>query len=464
MVGCPATAPDYTNQCSLNIGEIYTVPHHCTALGAAGQGFRTSACQALSAGSDEWESYDQSGSCTYAAINTPSECTACCGLIGFKTRCRRRGFNGAEFQCCVQNLDGNPDDTTRCFTGSGKAYTCAPEYRGYTRGGCRTGFLTWAFAPTGFPPTDPTPTNAYPPGSWTNRWRYDTDAVVLSLQTNYQIGTRIDESVTPEVSAAALTYVQQMMTRLFEKYYSVGLQITDPDMPGYSPFQERILQLSNMFPAGARPYLSNTLCINKTREDISTRETRELLKFCGCNLQLDQYQTTANLIGGVDIPCDPVCNTANTVPLTDGAGRALRCTKGVCIIDNVSLDIIDSTVRGDITINQLCSNCEQGCNCVISDLDINTDGSIVGGKINVNQDCENVSCYTTDQYGYPQEVNCEDDPDKKEEEADRKGEIANRFRQAVEDKPFIKWSFVAIGVLLVIILIIALFHMIKSDS
>lgn len=113
------------------------------------------------------------------------------------------------------------------------------------------------------------------------------------------------------------------------------------------------------------------VCGIYSRKDL---ENRDILKFCGCYLKDENYR--------IERECDSVCTNINAIPYSRD-GRTLNCTRDVCVIDNISINIKNSTTR-NITFNQLCENCTGGnCLCII--------GSKLPGSI--NQNCTSSVCY-----------------------------------------------------------------------
>jgi hypothetical protein len=120
---------------------------------------------------------------------------------------------------------------------------------------------------------------------------------------------------------------------------------------------------------------------------------KNIYQACGCHLSPSQYTEWSNL--GVDetnVSCDPLCVLPNVVPQFSGGAKA-TCNQSLCILDNITVDIINSQT-GDINFNTLCGNCKGGqCRCVFSNVNIFQSGSSVG-NINFEQNCG--TCSTPD--------------------------------------------------------------------
>jgi hypothetical protein len=115
-----------------------------------------------------------------------------------------------------------------------------------------------------------------------------------------------------------------------------------------------------------------------------------LRKWCGCMLNSESYGAR---YPKVSIACTPTCNSIDV--LQYGA----PCTGTLCIIDNVTIDLIDSKASAAkaVSISQVCQSCgqiyasdtvnvRQTCECQITDVSGTFIDSILG-TISVNEFC-----------------------------------------------------------------------------
>jgi hypothetical protein len=122
---------------------------------------------------------------------------------------------------------------------------------------------------------------------------------------------------------------------------------------------------------------------------------KNLYQACGCHLSPNQYTKWNNLgVDGVNVSCDPLCMLPNVVPQFAN-GVQSKCSQNLCILDNISIDIINSQT-GDINFNTLCGgSCSGGnCRCIFSNINVLQTGSTVG-NINFTQSCGG-NCSTPD--------------------------------------------------------------------
>lgn len=118
---------------------------------------------------------------------------------------------------------------------------------------------------------------------------------------------------------------------------------------------------------------------------------KNIYQACGCHLPSSQYSTWNNLgVDQVNVACDPLCLLPNVIPQYNNGTRA-SCTQNLCVLDNISIDIVNSQT-GNINFNTVCGNCStsgtsgSNCRCVFSNINVFQSGSTVG-SINFAQNC-----------------------------------------------------------------------------
>jgi hypothetical protein len=83
---------------------------------------------------------------------------------------------------------------------------------------------------------------------------------------------------------------------------------------------------------------------------------------------------------------------------TNNPSKFKECTQSVCIIDDVTLNILAGSVVGDISFSQACSSCSSNtgtssCRCYITDTTVTAIDSLLG-NISFKQQCGNTPlCY-----------------------------------------------------------------------
>lgn len=132
----------------------------------------------------------------------------------------------------------------------------------------------------------------------------------------------------------------------------------------------------------------NNFCSSYSRDDLEKDETLQVL--CGCHLQPKDYPYSG---WGIPSSCDSICLYENTIQNSSYQ----KCQSNSCIIDNVTVDIINSEVDNGINFGQVCGSCGSHsgsrdgtnpvCECWLSGININDINSIIKGGINLQQSC-----------------------------------------------------------------------------
>lgn len=130
-------------------------------------------------------------------------------------------------------------------------------------------------------------------------------------------------------------------------------------------------------------------CKGYSTSDLQKDETLQVL--CGCHLPQNDYKFSG---WGIPSSCDPVCLYQNTIQ----NAVYQPCQSTSCIIDNVTVDIINSQVGNGINFGQVCGNCGGSgvCECWLSGININDVNSIINGGINLSQSCNNNCFYVSE--------------------------------------------------------------------
>jgi hypothetical protein len=129
--------------------------------------------------------------------------------------------------------------------------------------------------------------------------------------------------------------------------------------------------------------LSN-FCKQFTRDYVvqQVESGNDLLQtLCGCHLPTAQYPYSG---WGQNLGCDPVCMYGEAI---QEPGE--QCSSTVCIMDNITVDIIDSQA-GNVTFQNVCSGCGSGgsgtCECWFSNINVNEIQSKMG-NIDISSNC-----------------------------------------------------------------------------
>ena len=153
------------------------------------------------------------------------------------------------------------------------------------------------------------------------------------------------------------------------------------------------------------------ICSGIQKSDL-VGEDKDFVRYaCSCNMNINEYGT--NTPSEQPIACDNTCLVNDYafphLISKDGQLQIETCTQAICIISNTDVNIIDSSIGGDVSITNLCgNNCNDGgCICYADSVSINAINSTIGGDINIYQSCG--TCYTLQDGDYDNviEVSCD---------------------------------------------------------
>jgi hypothetical protein len=427
----PLPEPDTLNHCndySSGESDYVTMPNLCTNVDF--NLYITEWCEQLgSVGEWEGNGTDLNQFCLYNACNPYQEaprgcCKGCCGIAGRRPRCYRTAFNGNPLKCCFQDkvcanpIPGSPQAPDACFSDPTKKDTCAPCHRDIASSAsskpdgsqysCGEKNLTpcqdIAFDYCSGADGDP---------NWIDRWyntstgevtpqscEYALKRSLFNISTGYSCNaskvpfTNSTGTCTPinlPMSAEGVQWSRELINAVLVQYardgYVLGAQ---PGSPQYNPFQDYLYQLFCAVPVVAQDGLKSS-CSIYNADRLSRSPT--IAGFCGCYLPDSEYQP---YVDGYQVnkECTPMCNRLTSIPIISADNQPYRCTQTSCIIDNISINLINSSVGSDgVGISQVCGNCgtNSSCTCVVSNNSITAVNAGIGG-IDITTQCSSSTC------------------------------------------------------------------------
>lgn len=475
--------PDTTNQCDISVEGKYEMQNFCSYAGPAGDGYRAEYCSMMSSGG-EWvfDSRWENG-CSYNDCQPYQDfgfgcCRGCCGIVGEGNICRRSKFTGDPVTCCFNDLDCAGADPKSnpplCYSdGTGRQFTCSdgqngqPNYRSLVSTDCQDVLLQYC---TGTLPTDNPNSTA-----WLDRWTQNNagpGSCSYALARNMFLLGGTGHCFNPPVPVPGICniappapidaegffwgrrLVSAAMARYTEQGFAIG---TLPGFPGYNPWQDFLY--SNVccpYPGLCQDGL-DVVCANKNSQRISLNPA--VAQWCGCHLPQNEYE---NYSVRYNIPpeCTPMCNRSGTIPIVGINADPVTCRQNICLIDGVTVNLINSQVGGGINFDQLCgSNCSQsGCSCIVSNTTIDIANSTIGGNlVPVNEGCGSFTCSQTNPgITGPQIINVPcDGTGSFNPYAQYEAELA--AAQAAAKKNAWLWTLIAVGTSLILIFFIIFF-------
>lgn len=415
--------PNTTNLCNVSVGESNTkqnpvgIPGFCSSMGGVGDNKREEYCSRMSS-NGEWEfNGGKENHCQFNGSNYYQEITGCCCCNGGckiaggrGAECSRRKFTGDPLTCCFNDMvctSNNPSSNPSvCYSDFGKQRTCSDgkngesNHRSIVSTDCRKMMLQYCSGT--LPGDDPESTE------WMNRWTNETgtrscaNLVARNIYKQNNEGQCNTPILPPtgicniepsfEIDTEGFYWSQELVSEVLTKYERQGFSIGMlPGSKGYNPFQNFLYDnICCPFPGLCQQGLSQ-ICATKTAQRISLNPL--LSNWCGCHLPIGEYQDYSVRFN-IPTQCTPMCNRFGTIPITGINSLPVNCKQDVCMIDNLTVNLINSQAGGGININQICGNCEgANCSCIIDNTTIDISNTIIGNNIiPINQICGSMTC------------------------------------------------------------------------
>jgi hypothetical protein len=189
-------------------------------------------------------------------------------------------------------------------------------------------------------------------------------------------------------------FAKDMINQLISNYTNDGYVIGAlPGTPQYNAFQDFLYEyICCPFPTVCEDALKKA-CSSYTSNRLEFKP--EAANWCGCFLQEGEYKRYVDSYQ-INKECTPLCNRQAAISLSNGEGDPIKCKQGVCLIDDLTINLIKSQT-GDINISQVCGGCQSEhahCTCTIENSTIDVVNSILNG-IDINQFCSGVDCTRT---------------------------------------------------------------------
>ena len=362
---------------------------------------------------DYWKNSEDSAgrkSCIYDSSNRvrylyfdKKDIAGCCNITecgiagGTKLVCKRVAYNGDPVVCCLNDFAINLDNRDTCFQTPARQRTCAPRYRDLSSTECMNNVYKFCSGEILFAgQTD-----------WTDLWsrkninindlmagdEYDTaskfwkkkqikkylsnevtikksniclNAIVRWMFPDQLLKTWDDfKNITinyedaivlngADINGLALTIM--LIDDIFDRFLSEGGSIfsqIDSDGITNREFSDNLFDICKTVPSLCKNRL-NSICKNYKIDDLKLNP--KIMNWCGCYLNQEEY----NRVYGryqVSTECLPICNNDSVIPIVTDNFTKKVCTQSICIIDQITLDIMSTSIKGGIQFEQICSGC-----------------------------------------------------------------------------------------------------------
>lgn len=387
-MGCKQSSmPVVNNICESHIGSEVNITGSCAEIGSGGDTAKNNICSMMSR-AGEWVSEGHgNGTCTSPNRSTGALCTSGSGpVVGAEVRCKRVSFTGNPINCCMKDYNCNHINQN-CFDDFNNStnFTCDPRYRTLADGGCVDAMMGYC---TGEAHGDTPNTN------WLERWDPSIPSgcyayVLKRLSPNHcspiAITPGVCDTITANMNAAGFADVSLLIKKVMEKYKAMGYEIGSiPGQPSYNAFQDFLYNyICCPIPALCQSALQNE-CKGDTSQRLQYNPVR--LKWCGCHLPSEEYQEYS-IKYNIQPQCSSLCNRSDVIKQAGTDLKPVLCTTNSCIIDNVTVNLVNSQIGGGINFSQICGGCNEcgggvcTCNCIISATEVDIFNSQIGGNV-----------------------------------------------------------------------------------
>lgn len=235
-------------------------------------------------------------------------------------------------------------------------------------------------------------------------------AANAATECNPDILDFINSDSTPVINPLGYSNAKKMFTIAVEKYTSSGGNLLAPvgTSGSNTQFNNFVYKICSLYPGMCTEILTG-LCSNTSTEDLQRNPTAQ--SFCGCYLPINlQQEFYSNF--GISNECNPYCNMDTSLQLSDGTFTGSKtCTQTVCMMNDISINLIQSQVSGSISIGNVCSSCggnglntSSGCQCIFNNISVTAVNSQIP-SLNITQSCGSKQCSKTVN-GIKENVDC----------------------------------------------------------
>jgi hypothetical protein len=243
--------------------------------------------------------------------------------------------------------------------------------------------------------------------------------------------------------------------------------LSNPKERGYKPFLDTLLDACKSMPGVCEP-VQSYMCNQCNRDQISS--SNAFLTFCGCNSNLTNNSFYNNTLSNFDPACDPLCTNSKAIQnVNTTTGITEQCNANVCVIDNVSINAVDTTFGQLPSFTQVCPACADGtgnCVCIINANFSNIssiagyDGNPINDYPRFLQVCPNAQCFATDPTtGLLQPKDCTSSLTKSNGEL-----LSDVVKDIGTPVKFPVWIVIICGVLLFVIILVFFSYKYQSDN
>lgn len=248
------------------------------------------------------------------------------------------------------------------------------------------------------------------PDNWTSSDSFQRDSCDQYIAAQRKIGGKCPVTPTnPPPGSSNWDCAQYLIYNAVDNFYNSNKPSDD------DPFVRKSIELCSIYPGLCDPILKRA-CSSYSADDLAPSSWigrkydpsgTNLINTCGCFL--DQSASSGNYVIdpsiNMGVSCNALCSFPGNIPATDSNGNEEQCKANVCALDNISVNVVNSTT-GSVNMNQYCGKCDgkTPCICYFNDITFND----VGGELSkqISNNCNVCFQYNPDNPSKPVKVDC----------------------------------------------------------
>jgi len=348
----------------------------------------------------EWTVYGYGTSCHFNdrhrgyAVDTKAGCCGtACSVYGKGLKCVRQNFRADPFVCCFLDNSCNTSNEDTCFQTPERQRTCHPLFRDLSTQTCRDIIYEYCAGEKLLPGQS----------DWLEMWLVNSSVDINSVMAvsnltvvsgHYNPSSSVNERglkfpieqrqpclraiaravstgkictwedlkkisvVEGNINTAGFEWSKNLLEAVVKKYTGGGGSflggINTDGVNRNGAFYNTLWEICNQLPSLCTNILTEN-CANYTAQEVATSPF--LIPWCSCYLPNAQYEKYEEF--GLGKQCSPLCNQTGVIPAVESTGRPLNCLSSVCIIDDTTIDLVNTKFSGSgsVNLNQVCGSC-----------------------------------------------------------------------------------------------------------
>lgn len=329
----------------------------------------------------------------YKVDHSAACCKGNCSIIGSGLRCARQNFLGDATVCCFNDYNCNQENEDSCFQTPARQRTCPPTFRNLNSNNCRSTIEAYCTGDALFPSQS----------DWLEMWLEDSYVEINSFMAVENLTVQSDRfnpsentsirgqkypgrqkqpclraiarAVTPDssvctwddlqgagviqgnINSDGFIWSKKIIDSIYNKFVTEndGVFIGGINQDGYnrnSGFYSMLWDVCNKIPGLCVDILPK-ICQAYTPESLIN--TPDALPWCSCWMPDSSYEKYEKF--GIQRECSPLCNRPGVLPYLDNNFLTKVCVQSVCMMDDITVGLINTNFKNGVNFNQICGSC-----------------------------------------------------------------------------------------------------------